>query len=71
MACLDLACRDLNIPLPNDDNVNWYELLDTTKDEIECTQLWIIRTYRAINSDTFKLTQNLLTKSSLRDYLSS
>lgn len=71
MACLDLACRDLNIPLPDDDNVNWYELLDTTKDEIECTQLWIIRTYRAINSDTFKLTQNLLTKSSLRDYLSS
>ena len=71
MACLDLACRDLNIPLPEDDNVNWYELLDTTKDEIECTQLWIIRTYRAINSDTFKLTQNLLTKSSLRDYLSS
>ena len=71
MACLELACRDLNIPLPEDDNVNWYELLDTTKDEIECTQLWIIRTYRAINSDTFKLTQNLLTKSSLRDYLSS
>ncbi|TIB73557.1 hypothetical protein E3Q22_04323 [Wallemia mellicola] len=45
-ACLDLACRDLSVALPttSDGSTSWYELFDCSLAEMECTQLWILRT---------------------------
>ncbi|TIA87792.1 hypothetical protein E3P81_03769 [Wallemia ichthyophaga] len=70
-ACLDLACRDAGVQLPttSDGKVQWYQLLDCPLEEMECVQLWLLRTYTAIDSKLFADTRNLTNKYKLRDYV--
>ncbi|EIM19085.1 cyclin-like protein [Wallemia mellicola CBS 633.66] len=70
-ACLDLACRDLSVALPttSDGSTSWYELFDCSLAEMECTQLWILRTYAALNSEVYQATSKLISKYNLREYL--
>ncbi|TIA88055.1 hypothetical protein E3P99_02811 [Wallemia hederae] len=70
-ACLDLACRDVGVALPatSDSSTHWYQLLDCTLEEMQCVQLWLLRTYTAISTPLYHDTRTLTSKYKLRDYV--
>ena len=70
-ACLDLACRDVGVALPatSDSSTHWYQLLDCTLEEMQCVQLWLLRTYTAISTPLYHDTRTLTNKYKLRDYV--